>query len=101
MSRNSGYCLSYSIALNQAWDEFRNSAKYTRYWRKVERKFRLKRTFKRNNFSLSFKHAGLFAKIVYDDESIIEGIARHYGYDVVDEAILPAESIYKFALKES
>lgn len=101
MSRNSGYCLSYSIALSQAWDEFRNSTKYTRYWRKVERKFRLKRALKRNNFSLSFKHAGLFAKIIYDDEFTIERIASHYGYNVVDEAILPTESIYKFALKES
>ena len=101
MSRNSGYCLSYSIAMSQAIDELNDSVRYTRYWRKVERKFRFKKAFKRNNFSLSFKHAGLFAKIVYDDESMIEGIARHYGYAVVDEAILPTESIYKFALKES
>ena len=101
MSKNSGYCLSYSIALSQALDEFRNSAKYTHYWHKIERKFRLRKAFKRNNFSLSFKHAGLFAKIVYDDEHEIEIIADHYGYKIVDESILPAESIYKFALKES
>lgn len=101
MSRNGGFCFNYSIAMSQAIDEFNDSVRYARYWHKIERKFRLRKAFKRNNFSLSFKHAGLFAKIVYDDEFKIEGIADHYGYKIVDESILPAESIYKFALKES
>ncbi len=101
MSRNSGFSFNYSIAMSQAIDEFNDSVRYARYWRKIERKFRLRKAFKRKNFSLSFKHAGLFAKIVYDDEFKIEGIAGHYGYEIVDESILPAESIYKFTLKES
>ena len=101
VAKNSGYYLNYPASLRRMVSDCNRSIRYARYWRKVEWRFRLKRAFKRSSFLLSFKHAGLFTGFIYDDEWLIENIANHYGYDMVDETLLPKKSIYKFALKKS
>ena len=101
MVKNNGYYLNYLASLDRAISDCNRSIRYTCYWHKVEWRFRLRRAFKRGGFSLSFKHAGLFTDIVYDDERLIENIANHYGYEVADETLLFKKSIYKFILKKS
>ena len=101
MVKNNGYYLNCSASLGRTISDCKRSIRYARYWRKVEWRFRLKRAFKRSSFLLSFKHAGLFTDIIYDDEWLIENIANHYGYDIVDETLLSKKSIYKFTLKKS
>lgn len=101
MVKHNSYYLDYSSSLDSASSDYERSIRYARYWQKVERRFRLKRAFKISSFSMSFKHAGLFSDIIYDDEFLIENIANHYGYDMVDETLLSNKSIYKFTLKKS
>lgn len=101
MVKHSSYYINGSASLDRTISDCKRSIRYVRYWRKVEWRFRLKRAFKRSSFSLSFKHAGLFTDIIYDDELLIENIANHYGYDMVDETLLSKKSIYKFTLKKS
>ena len=101
MVKHNSYCLDYSASLDRASSDYEHAIRYERYWRKVERRFRLKRALKRSSFSLSFKHDGLFSDIIYDNEFLIENIANHYGYDMVDETLLSKKSIYKFTLKKS
>ena len=101
MQRNNRYYLSYSASLKRAFSNFKRSIKSLCYWRKVEWRFRLKKMMRKTDFAISFKHNHLFTDVVYDDEWRIENIANHYGYDMVDEALLPNKSIYKFALKKS
>lgn len=101
MIKTNRHYLNYSASLSRAIVDYRRFARYARYWRKVERKFRLKKAMKRDSFTLSFKHASLFADAIYDDEHLIENIANHYGYDMADETLLSTKSIYKFILKKS
>ena len=101
MVKRNSYYLNYSASLDRTTSDYKRSIRYARYWRKAEWRFRLKRAFKRSSFSLSFKHAGLFTDIIYDDEWLIENIANHYGYDMVGETLLSKKSIYKFTLKKS
>ena len=101
MIKHNRYYLNYSAFFSRTISDCKRSIRYARYWRKVEWRFRLKRAFKRSSFSLSFKHAGLFTDIIYDDERLIENIANHYGYDMVGETLLSKKSIYKFTLKKS
>ena len=92
MVKNNGYYLNCSASLDRTISDCNRSIRYVHYWRKVEWRFRLKKAFKRNDFSLSFKHTGLFTDIIYDDEWLIENIANHYGYDMVDETLLLKKS---------
>ena len=101
MVKRNSYYLNYSASLGRTTSDYKRSIRYARYWQKVERRFRLKRALKISSFSLSFKHDGLFSDIIYDNEFLIENIANHYGYDMVDETLLSNKSIYKFTLKKS
>lgn len=101
MQRNNRYYLSYSASLKRAFSDCKRSIKSLCYWRTVEWRFRLKKMMGKTNFTMAFKHAPLFTGVIYDDEWRIENIANHYGYDMVDEALLSTKSIYKFALKKS
>ena len=101
MVKHNSYYLDYSSSIDRTFSDYELSIRYARYWRKVEWRFRLKRALKRSSFSLSFKHAGLFSDIIYDNEFLIENIANYYGYDMVDETLLSKKSIYKFTLKKS
>lgn len=101
MAERNRYYLNYSASLERAFSDFKRSIKSLCYWRKVEWRFRLKKMMGKTNFTMSFKHASLFSDIIRDDEWRIESIANYYGYDMVDETLLPNKSIYKFALKKS
>lgn len=101
MVKHNSYYLNCSASLGRTISDCKRSIRYAYYWRKVEWRFRLERAFERSNFSLSFKHGWSISDIIYDDEWLIENIANHYGYDMIDETLLSKKSIYKFTLKKS
>ena len=65
------------------------------YWKKIERCFEKKAQKNIDTFEKVFKH-DYRSDIVFDSEMTIEGIAKTYGYEIVDERLTGKESVYVF-----
>lgn len=79
--------------------EYKRAKRFTRYWRKVERKFRLRRLIGISRFTLKFRHAP-FSGFTFDDEWTIENIANYYDYHIRDEILSGEKSTYMFVSRQ-
>lgn len=81
----------FSVINNYRLDNLKNKykqrVKEIKYWDNVERLFAKS---KKEKFTQEFKHP------IYDNESIIEGLAEIYGYKIVNEVLCSDKSIYTF-----
>ena len=75
--------------------EYDRKMRYIKYWKKIERCFEKKAQKNIDTFEKAFKH-DYHSDIVFDSEMTIEGIAKTYGYEIVDERLTGKESVYVF-----
>lgn len=67
--------------------EYKDKIKNLKYRNHIEKIFNKQ---KRKTFTMSFKHPE------YDDELLIEAIAKKYGYEIINEHLTREKSVYTF-----
>lgn len=67
--------------------EYKDKVRNLKYWNRIERLFKKQKC---KTFTMGFKHPE------YDNELLIEAIAKKYGYEIIAEHLTREKSTYTF-----
>lgn len=83
--------LDYNIMNERAKKQYKRRMLFAKHWNKVEKIFQ--KNISKEQFELKLKH-DVKSDVVFDNETVLEKIAEHYGFFISNEKLSSHKSIF-------